>query len=174
MAYKPYKPNKGYKYTNVGDKDNSKYDIARMKLFGFRSGIAWKMIPALLYYVFAILFIGSSFIGEFREFTFEDADVVLCVLKYIFIIIIALGPAIFFSDFSYRDKLPLFKRRNIIGNTIGSIIVFIFSVFMIWTYQYCMSDTYKESANAYYEEKESIQQNIMKGADSLENVAGEW
>ena len=76
MAYKPYKVNKG-NYVGTTNGKESKYEIARMKLFGFRSGIAWKMIPALLYSLFAGVFIVSSIMGEFREFTFEDMDYIL-------------------------------------------------------------------------------------------------
>lgn len=162
MSYKPFKQNRGSYYYDRDNKKESKYDIQRLKLFGFRSGIAWKMIPALFYYAFMILIIGSSILGEIREFKFENIDVFLCVLKYIFIFVIAFSPAIFLSDFEYTKKLPLFKKKTVIGNTLGMLIVIVFSLFMIWTYEYCMSDTYKASSDAYYEEMESKNNERLK------------
>lgn len=162
MAYKPFKPNKGNYYTDAGNEKDFKNEIRRMKLFGLRTGVAWKMIPALFYYTCMILFLVSCIMGEIREFQFESLDIVLCILKYIFITVLLFSPAIFLSDFKFRDKLPLFKRRTLMGNTLGMLIVIIFSVFMIWTYQYCMSDTYKDSADKYYQEMENKNMERMK------------
>lgn len=154
MAYKPFKINKG-SYEFAPEKKDSKYEIKRMKLFGFRTGAAWKMIPALFYYALALLVIISSIMGEIREFDFNSLDVVLCGLKYIFIFIVAFSPAIFLSDFGYREKLPLFKTRTVAGSIIGLVVINALSIFLIWTYEYCMSDGYKESVDAYYSEVES-------------------
>ena len=111
MAYKPYKVNTGeYEY-----KKESKYQIERLKLFGFRSGIAWKMIPALFYYVIMGLILYSSIVGEVREFKFEEYDYILLVLKYIFLTVLLYSPAIFLSEFKYNKKIPIFKKDTLIS-----------------------------------------------------------
>jgi len=165
MAYKPYKINRGNMYPDVKKKD-PKYEIPRMKTFGLRTGHAWKMIPALLYYIVAGLFVFFSISGELREFTFEQNDYILFVLKYAFIIMMAYSPIIFLSDYNYVYKLPLFKKKTIGASFAGLIIVFVFGVVMMWTYQYCMSDTYKASANAYYERMEELQNQAIEEYES--------
>ena len=52
MAYKPYKPRKEKdiyaRYDGKNTKANN-YDNGSVKLFGFRSGAVYKMVPAILY-----------------------------------------------------------------------------------------------------------------------------
>lgn len=79
-----------------------------IKVFGFRSGKSYKMIPALLYYAFMAFFIGASVYGELRYYEFETMDYVLMAYKYIFFAILFFSPLIFLSDFKYRQKLPFF------------------------------------------------------------------
>ena len=56
-----------------------------IKVFGFRSGKSYKMIPALLYYASMAFFIASAIYGELRYYEFETMDYVLMVYKYIFL-----------------------------------------------------------------------------------------
>ena len=64
MAYKPYKPKKEKdiyaRYDGKNTKANN-YDSGSVKLFGFRSGAVYKMVPAILYYAFMIFYIGTGF-----------------------------------------------------------------------------------------------------------------
>lgn len=172
MAYKPFKPNKGSYYSG-NTQNNSKYEIKRLKLFGFRSGAAWKMIPALFYYALAFLIIVSSIMGEIREFEFTWLDVILCILKYIFIFVVAFSPAIFLSDFEYNKKLPIFKAGSFVAKAMGFVLVNVLCIFLIWTYEYCMSDTYKDSADAYYEEMESKNLEAIKEYESMTEAESE-
>jgi hypothetical protein len=166
MAYKPYKVNKGQdnKYLEP------KYQIERMKLFGFRSGIAWKMIPALFYYGIIGLILFSSMNGELREFKFEVVDYILFSLKYIFLIVLCYSPAIFLSDFKYNKRLPFFKKESIISKTIGMLFVVLICVPMIWVYMYCMSDTYKKSTKDYYDRIEKQRQEQMNSNSETTEV----
>ena len=125
-----------------------KYDTT-IKLFGFRSGLAYKMIPAILYYAFALFYIGTGIYGEIRYYRFEPVDVVLDILKYIFFFIMFFSPAIFLSDFKYRDNLPFFKKRDAVASATGLILVWMFCYFMANVNIYCMSDTYKQSQAEY-------------------------
>ena len=167
MAYKPYKVNTGeYEY-----KKESKYQIERLKLFGFRSGIAWKMIPALFYYVIMGLILYSSIVGEVREFKFEEYDYILLVLKYIFLTVLLYSPAIFLSEFKYNKKIPIFKKDTLISKIIGMAVVVVICLSFIWIYQYCMSSTYKESAEKYYSmKKEQKTTSVEKEAFTVKSL----
>ena len=63
MAYKPYKPKKEKdiyaRYDGKNTKANN-YDSGSVKLFGFRSGAVYKMVPAILYYAFMICLLYTS------------------------------------------------------------------------------------------------------------------
>lgn len=152
MAYKPYKVQKKsdiYAKYNNKKPDKNTTNSGGVKLFGFRSGIAYKMIPAALYYAFMIFYIGTGIYGEIKYYKFEPIDIVLMILKYIFFFIWFLSPAIFLSDFKYRESLPFFKKRNVGSSIIGIIVVSMFCSFMTYVYKECMSDTYKKSVEAY-------------------------
>lgn len=154
MAYKPFKPNKSQDiYAKYDNKRTAKKsaDNNRIKLFGFRSGRAYKMIPAILYYAFALFYVGTGIYGELKYLKFEPIDIVLMIFKYIFWVLIFFSPAIFLSDFKYRDSLPLFKKREIGASLIGLILVWMFCYFMANVNIYCMSDTYKASLEQHSE-----------------------
>lgn len=141
-----------------------------VKIFGFRSGKSYKMIPALLYYAFMAFFIGASVYGELRYYQFEPMDYVLMVYKYIFFAILFFSPLIFLSDFKYREKLPFFKKRTAGSSLIGIIIVWMFCYFMTQVNVLCMSDTWVKSRDAYTEQlkKEQEKEQMSKEKETQE------
>ena len=61
MAYKPYKTKKEKDiYGYDGEYPKPTITIVEVKLFGFRSGAVYKMVPAILYYAFMIFYIGTG------------------------------------------------------------------------------------------------------------------
>lgn len=177
MAFKPYNNHKRDKniYTKYNKPANSQYaDKGNVKIFGFRSGKSYKMIPAMLYYILVAIYIYSGVYGEFMYFKFEPIDYVVCILKYIFIAILAYSPIIFLSDFKYVDKLPFFKKKEFASSLIGLILVAMFCTFMISVNKMCMSETYYKSADAYYaklqEEQESALAEMQTTADNIETT----
>ena len=139
-----------------------------IKVFGFRSGKSYKMIPALLYYAFMIFFIGASVYGEIRYYQFEAMDYVLMAYKYIFFAIMFFSPLLFLSDFKYREKLPFFKKHTTSSSLIGLIIVWMFCYFMAQVNILCMSDTCVKSKNQYLKQLEQEQQEILKKQKNTE------
>ena len=124
-------------------------DDGKVKIFGFRSGKAYKMILAILYYALALYIVVTSLIGEIRFFSFQPVDVVLVIIKYIFIIVFFFSPLIFLSDFDYVYKIPLFKKKEKSASAIGIIIVLAFCYFMMKLNIYVGSDVYKNSVNEH-------------------------
>lgn len=153
MAYKPYKTQKRQDiYAKYDKKRNISKDApndSRIKLFGFRSGQSYKMIPAILYYAFMLFYIVTGIYGEIKYYSFEPMDVILTIIKYIFFFILFFSPAIFLSDFKYRDSLPFFKKRSSGATITGLLIVWMFCYFMVNVNLYCMSDTWKQSRDDY-------------------------
>ena len=184
MAYKPFKPVKNQNISAEHDrrreiKKNSAADNP-IKIFGFRTGAPYKMIPAILYYAFMIFFVGSGIYGEIKYYDFEPVDIVLTVIKYIFLIIMFFSPLIFLSDFKYRDSLPFFKKRETGSTIMGLILVIMFCYMMVNLNIYCMSDTWKQSAeNVEFlreertNNKESTEQTTEEAADDESVTIGE-
>lgn len=139
-----------------------------IKIFGFRSGKSYKMIPALLYYAFMLFFIGASVYGELRYYKFETMDYVLMVYKYIFFAILFFSPLIFLSNFKYREKIPFFKNHTTASSIIGLIIVWMFCYFMAQVNILCMSDTWVQSQKAYTEKLKQEQEEALKKQNSDE------
>lgn len=164
MAFKPYNNHKRDKdyYKKYDESTNYQYvDRGSVKIFGFRSGKSYKMIPAMLYYVLAAIYIFSGVYGEFAYFEFEPMDYLICVLKYVFIGILAYSPIIFLSDFKYVDNLPFFKKKEFGSSLIGLILVAMFCTFMISVNKMCMSETYFKSADAYYAKIQAEQEKAL-------------
>ena len=121
----------------------------RVKVFGFRSGKSWKMIIAVLYYAVAAFILVTSIINEFRYYQFEVIDVVLVVIKYIFIFVFLFSPLLFLSDFKYVYRIPLFKNKEKTKSLIGMIIVLSFCYLMMQLNIYVGSNLYKNSVKEY-------------------------
>ncbi|MFQ9515231.1 MAG: hypothetical protein ACLRZ9_05325 [Eubacterium sp.] len=171
MAYKPFRQNRNQDIYAKYDRKRAAGNQAnesRIKLFGFRSGLSYKMIPAMLYYAFALFYIGTGIYGEIKYLEFEPIDIVLLILKYIFWILIFFSPAIFLSDFKYRDSLPLFKKRETGSSLIGLILVWMFCYFMANVNIYCMSQTYKDSLAKHEEWLKEQQQQSLQETQSKE------
>ena len=124
-------------------------DEGRVKVFGFRSGKSYKMIIAVLYYFIAAWIFVTSIINEFRYYSFEPIDVVLVIIKYIFIFTFMFSPLIFLSDFKYTYNIPLFKKKEKSTSVIGMIIVLAICYLMMELNIYCGSTLYKNSVKEY-------------------------
>ncbi len=133
-----------------------------IKVFGFRSGKSYKMIPALLYYASMAFFIASAIYGELRYYEFETMDYVLMAYKYIFFTILFFSPLIFLSDFKYREKLPLFKKHTAGTSAAGLIIVCLFCYFIAQVNIMCMSDTWIASRNKHAEQLQREQEKTIQ------------
>ena len=121
----------------------------RVKVFGFRSGKSWKMIIAVLYYALVGFIFVTSVINEFRYYQFEAIDVVLVIIKYIFIFVFLFSPLIFLSDFEYVNRIPLFKKKEKSKSLIGMIIVLSICYLMMQLNIYVGSNLYKNSVKEY-------------------------
>ena len=124
-------------------------DDGRVKVFGFRSGKSWKMIIAVLYYALAGFIFVTSVINEFRYYRFEPIDVILVIIKYVFIFVFLFSPLIFLSDFKYTYNIPLFRNKERSKSAIGMIIVLGICYLMMQLNIYVGSNLYKSSVKEY-------------------------
>lgn len=169
--FKPYRTGTNDIYAKF-EKKKQEDPVRRdnVKLFGFRSGKIYKMLPAILYYSFWAMYIAFSIHGEFTTLKFETADVILEIFKYSFIIIGIFSPAIFLSDFKYIDNIPIFKKRSAGSSFLGMLIVIGFCYCMMQVNIYCMSDTYKESLAAFEVE---FEEQKAKAIEDMEQMTEE-
>ena len=176
MANKPYKPKRNQDIYAKYDAKNSKKATrsdGQIKFFGFRSGASYKMIPAILYYAFALFYIVTAIYGEIKYLSFEPTDILLTILKYIFFTILMFSPLIFLSDFKYRDSLPFFKKRRASSSWIGIILVWMFCYFMVEVNIFAMTPTYKKSVNDYDAMIKKQQEERLKKQKQNETTTGE-
>ena len=145
----------------------------RIKIFGFRSGAAYKMIPAILYYAFMAFYIFTGIYGELKFYKFEAMDYVLLIFRYSFFILLFYSPLIFLSDFSYRDRLPLFKKRKAGYTLMGLILIWMFCYFMTSVDLMCMSDTWKKSRDDYSRKLQIEREKNLKEKESFTASDGE-
>lgn len=93
-------------------------------LFGFRSRRPWKMVVASLYYLLAVVTSIGLLFARSPHAT-SGTDVALEALKGLFLALAFLSPAFLLSDFGYRDRLPLFRRRKLFWSALGLSLFFV-------------------------------------------------
>lgn len=119
----------------------------RGRLFGFRSHRIWKMILACAYYALCVLL----FLGVFasvRPYGGNLRDASLDVFSYVAMVLALLSPAILLSDFSYRDRLPLFRQRKVGLSVLGLAAVFLALIVASAAADSMHSESYKRAAAA--------------------------
>ena len=122
------------------------------KLLGYRSNKKWKMILASCYYIFGIIFFLSS-IFEVPEIKVNMYDMLVHKTSMILFGISFLIPAILFSNFKIRDRIPLFKKNKWWSNTLGFIVIFLITILCSDAINLFHSKDYKERYDNYYSTK---------------------
>jgi len=116
-------------------------------LLGFRSRRLWKMAVASVYYaswaVFALAAVASQ-----SPHVVDTRDRALDVVTGLILALVALSPAIFLSDFAYRQRVPLFKHRKVLWNAAGFGVVFLLSFVAIGLADSMHSQPYKLAVEA--------------------------
>jgi len=120
---------------------------ARGKLLGFRSHTLWKSVLASLYYAFCALMIIPA-MTSFKPYATGAWDITLEVLSSLVILLLLVSPPLLLSEFGYRDKLPLFKRRTVAWSAAGYAIVFLLAMTAIGIVGSLHSAPYKAAAAA--------------------------
>ena len=120
------------------------------KLLGFRSGVPWKKIVAVLYYMFCItvLIVGLSTPPLVACGTWDSAVVKIstCII-FLWLI----SPAIVLSDTALRDSLPLFREHVSVKSLVGLMIVFVLFTYMFRLTESWHTEDYKERFQTYIE-----------------------
>lgn len=92
------------------------------KIPGFRTGKKYKMILAIIIYLFAILMVSTTSGATLRDKLIYILDLFL-FLGVPFILITNVG--------NIRRKLPIFNKKSIRFNIIGSVIVFVIIIISV-------------------------------------------
>ena len=120
----------GKRCPNCGAKARytEKQQTQRFCLWGFRSKKAWKMVLSGFYLLFCvILLIGA--VTQKRPPALPTPDYRIDLATNLLTLLLFLSPYIFLSDSPLRDRLPVFKKKNLRTDCCGLIIV----VFIIFT-----------------------------------------
>jgi uncharacterized membrane protein len=96
-------------------------------LFGFRSRTPWKMGVAGVYYLFAVV-MSFSLVLSRKPYATNGKDIAIEVVNGLLMSLVLLSPALLLSDFGYREKLPLFKKRKVILSAVGLAVFFVLMV----------------------------------------------
>jgi len=145
---------------------------SRKGLFGFRSRQPWKMVAASAYYLFAVVIAIGSLISR-KPYATNGTDIALEVLSGLLLSLVLLSPAFLLSDFGYRDRLPLFKRRKVVWSALGLAL---FLVLMLGTSAFAATlhtQPYKVAAAAEQaaQEKEAAAQRAAEEAKRVEEAS---
>lgn len=95
------------------------------KLWGFRTNKLWKKIIAVLYYLFCLILIIFS-LNDVPEIKADLYDMIIYKVSTILMSTSYLIPMIFISNFKFKDKIPLLKKKKWWSDVFGFIIIFLF------------------------------------------------
>lgn len=95
------------------------------KLWGFRTNKLWKKIIAVLYYLFCLILIILS-LNDVPEIKADLYDMIIYKVSTILMSTSYLIPMIFISNFKFKDKIPLLKKKKWWSDVFGFIIIFLF------------------------------------------------
>lgn len=117
-------------------------------VWGFRSGVPWKKLLAVVYYAACLAFL---YIGMTTPPLIEAGPWDSFVLKLsVFILFLwVLSPAIFLSETILRDILPFFRDRQPMRSLVGLMIVFVLFQYLFATCESLHTPEYKEVFTEY-------------------------
>lgn len=98
------------------------------KIVGFRSNKMWKKIIASLYYLFCLIYIIQS-LNNVPVIKANIYDMVIHKISAVLMGLSYLLPTIFISNFKFKEKIPLLKKKKWWSDVFGFIIVFLFMFF---------------------------------------------
>lgn len=127
---------------------------ALRKVLGFRSGVPWKGIVAVGYYILCAFILVVCLVTP-PLVPAGPWDTFLVKLSSVVIFLWMMSPAIFLSETPIRNNLPFLKKHTLLDSLAGMFIVlFLFSRVFILT-EGLHTPEYKEAFNTYIEESYS-------------------
>ncbi len=118
------------------------------KCWGFRSGVPWKKLLAVVYYAACLAFL---VIGMTTPPLIEAGpwDTFVVKLSSFIMFVWMLSPAIFLSDTPLRDILPFFKDRQLLRSLVGLMIVCVLFQYLFMASEALHTPEYQEAFTAY-------------------------
>lgn len=114
------------------------------KLWGFRTNKLWKKVFAILYYLSCLIFIILS-LNDVPEIKANGYDMLIYKISTLLMSSSYLVPIIFISDFKFKEKIPLLKKKKWWSDVFGFIIIFVMMV--------CLSNFVSLFHSADYQER---------------------
>lgn len=118
------------------------------KCWGFRSGVPWKKLLAVVYYAACL---GFLIIGMTTPPLIEAGpwDTFVVKLSTFILFLWMLSPAIFLSETPLRDILPFFRDRIPMRSLVGLMIVFVLFQYLFMTSEGLHTPEYQEVFTQY-------------------------
>lgn len=155
-----------YGITSVlSETPNSPEQVKTHPLLGFRSNKTWKKVISIFYMIIC----GIIFFSWFFESKFENlptSDFIIEKISQLFPFAFLISPYIFISNFSFRNKLPLFKQRKSLFNVLG---IFVFFITMI------LLSTFTDSLHSkeYHDDMQNHSYVVIKTINPTQTNQGE-
>lgn len=118
------------------------------RLFGFRSGVPYKKILAVLYYLVCVLAFGICITAP-PPVAGGVRDILVLRISTTLIFLYFISPAICLSDTPLRDKLPIFKKRTKMDSFMGMVILGTLMLYLFWLSESFHSELYRQQFSAY-------------------------
>lgn len=118
------------------------------KCWGFRSGVPWKKLLAVVYYAACL---GFLIIGMTTPPLIEAGpwDTFVVKLSTFILFLWMLSPAIFLSETPMRDILPFFRDRLLMRSLVGLMIVCVLFHYLFMASESLHTPEYKEVFTQY-------------------------
>lgn len=111
-------------------------------ILGFRSGIPWRSIVAVIYYFVCFAYLIIAMVTP-PLVAAGLWDTLIVKASSIVIFLWMMSPAIFLSNTPLRDKLPFFKDHLRMQSLVGMMIVFVLFQFLFLAVEGLHSQEYQ-------------------------------
>lgn len=118
------------------------------RLFGFRSGVPYKKILAVVYYLVCILAYVICIVTP-PPVTGGVRDVLILRISTTLLFLYFISPAICLSETPLRDKLPIFRKRTKMDSIMGMIIWGTLVLYFFWLSESFHTASYRQQFSAY-------------------------
>lgn len=121
------------------------------KLLGFRSGVPWKKLAAVLYYLLCITVLLCGIMTP-PLIPCNAWDAAVFRISACFLSVWMVSPAIVLSNTVLRKRLPLFKAKDFTKSLVGIMLLFVLCSWIFGWIEGWHTESYKNNFEQYITE----------------------
>lgn len=144
------------------------------KLFGFRSNVWWKKIIACLYYFFCLILVFYA-VTDIPKIVANMYNLFIHKTSKLFFSLSFFVPCLFLSDFNFRNKVLIIRKKKWWTDILGYIVIFLIMLCASSAVTMFHSTDYLKREEIYFQNKIAYKNNNLNisGENKEDIISGE-